>query len=169
LGVAEETEDVEEKVDEVEVKTDRAHDVFVGRQALVDEICVIDDVSAEDEATTNREDKVHGAAERDENSNEASHTKSDKASEQEGSHSFEVILRLEGKQGQTKKDTDCDGQSLKDDDIWIERNRYTECEGLHQSKCGKKHQVPWVGMSLPVEKTKDNQSTEKRKIKGPYV
>lgn len=60
-------------------------------------------------------------------------------------------------------------QSLKDDDIWIERNRYTEREGLHQSKCGKKHQVPWVGMSLPVEKTKDNQSTEKRKIKGPYA
>lgn len=60
-------------------------------------------------------------------------------------------------------------QSLEDDDIWIERNRYAEREGLHQSKCGEKHQVPWVGVTLPVEKTKNNQSTEKRNIEGPYA
>ena len=57
----------------LEVKTDGAHDVLVRRQALVDDIGVVDNVTAEDEATTNSEDEVHGTAEGDEDANEAGH------------------------------------------------------------------------------------------------
>jgi len=57
----------------LKVKTDRAHDVFVRRQALVNDIGVVDDVTAKDEATTNCEDKVHGAAKGDEDANKACH------------------------------------------------------------------------------------------------
>jgi len=96
---------------------------------------------------------------------------------------METHFGLEGEQGQAKKDADCDKpgkgsetttrylnnslQSLEDDDIRIERNRYTKREGLHQSKCREKHQVPWVSVSLPVEETKDNQSTKKRDVERP--
>ena len=57
----------------LEVKTDGAHDVLVRRQALVDEIGVVDNVTTEYEATTNGEDKVHGTAEGDEDANKAGH------------------------------------------------------------------------------------------------
>jgi len=108
LNIIEETQDVKEEIDEIKVKTDRAHDVLVRRQALVNDIGVVDDVTAKDEATTNCEDKVHGAAKGDEDANEAGHAKGHEAAKQEGAHSFKVILGLEGEQGQSKEDTNCD-------------------------------------------------------------
>jgi len=108
LDIVEKTEDVKEEIDKIEVKTDGAHDVLVRRQALVDDIGVVDNVTAEDEATTNGEDKVHGTAEGDEDANKAGHAKGDETTKKEGTHSFKVILGLEGEQGQPKEDTDCD-------------------------------------------------------------
>jgi hypothetical protein len=47
LHVAQKTEDVEEEIDEIEVETNCPHDVFVGGEAAVDEVRVVDDVSTE--------------------------------------------------------------------------------------------------------------------------
>jgi len=80
-----------------------------------------------------------------------------------------IVMSLEKGQQQRSHIGTSSLQSLEDNDVWIERNRYAEREGLHQSECGEKHQVPWVGVSLPVEKAKNDQSTEKRKVERPYA
>lgn len=57
----------------LEVKANGRHDVLVWRQTLRDHVGVEDDIAAEDQAATTGIDHVHGAAERDEDTNETSH------------------------------------------------------------------------------------------------
>jgi hypothetical protein len=73
LQVAQETENTKEKIDEIEVETNCPHDVFVGGEAAVDEIRVVDDVSAEQKCAHNGVYEIHSRAEWDENSDEAGH------------------------------------------------------------------------------------------------
>ena len=53
----------------LEIKRNGAHDVLVGRKTLVDDVCVVYDISAEKEATSNGENEIHGAAEWHEDAN----------------------------------------------------------------------------------------------------
>jgi hypothetical protein len=47
LHVAQKTENIEEEVDEIEIETDCSHNVLIGGEAAVDEVCVIDDIPTE--------------------------------------------------------------------------------------------------------------------------
>jgi hypothetical protein len=73
LQVAQETENTKEKIDEIEVETNCPHDVFVGGEAAVDEIRVVDDVSAEQKCTHNGDYEIYCRTEWDEDSDEAGH------------------------------------------------------------------------------------------------
>lgn len=57
----------------LKIKADGTHNIFIGRQALVNIVCVVNNVTAENEAAPNGKDEVHGAAERNENADKASH------------------------------------------------------------------------------------------------
>ncbi len=73
LHVAQETEDIKEEIDEIEVETNCPHDVFVGGEAAVDEVRVVDDVSAEQKCSHKGVYKIHSRAEWDKDSDEAGH------------------------------------------------------------------------------------------------
>ena len=57
----------------LDVKADGRRDVLVVREPVGDHVRVIDDVAAEQQATTSCEDEVHGAAEGNEDPNNAGH------------------------------------------------------------------------------------------------
>lgn len=59
--------------DALKVKTDSPHDKFIWTQALVDIICIINDVPAEDQGSANCIDEIHGPAEGDKDANYACH------------------------------------------------------------------------------------------------
>ena len=73
LHVAQETEDAEEEVDEIKIETNRPQDVLVWGEAAVDEVRVIDDVSAEQQSPTNGVNETESGAERDECADETCH------------------------------------------------------------------------------------------------
>lgn len=73
LHVAQETEDTEEEVDEIEVEADRPQDILIGGVATVDEVCVIDDISTEYQCSNDCVDEVDSRVEWDEHANEACH------------------------------------------------------------------------------------------------
>lgn len=60
--------------DVLEIQAQSADDVLVGAQALVNQVCVVDDVSAENESANDRVDEVHRLTEREDNLHEASDT-----------------------------------------------------------------------------------------------
>jgi len=47
LRDAQDTEDVDEEVDEIEIEANRSHNVLVRGEATVDEVRIIDDISTE--------------------------------------------------------------------------------------------------------------------------
>jgi hypothetical protein len=53
----------------LKVKTDGTHDVFIWAQPFVDDIRIIDDVSAEQETSSYGESKIESATEGDEDIN----------------------------------------------------------------------------------------------------
>jgi hypothetical protein len=53
LHIAQETENIEEEVDEIEIEANCSHDVLIRGEALVDEIRVIDDISTEQQSAPN--------------------------------------------------------------------------------------------------------------------
>jgi low affinity Fe/Cu permease len=55
LNVVKETEDIEEEIDEIKIKANRSHNKFIGREALVNDVGVIDYISTEDQAPSNGE------------------------------------------------------------------------------------------------------------------
>ena len=55
--------------DSLKVKTDGSHDKLVGRQATINEICVVNDVSTEDKSSADGVDKIHCLAKGDEDAN----------------------------------------------------------------------------------------------------
>ena len=57
----------------LQVEADGSGDVLVVRQSLRDDVGIVDDVAAEEQAAADCEDDVHGAAEGYEHSNNASH------------------------------------------------------------------------------------------------
>ena len=61
------------KVHKVKVEGDGAHDVLVWRQARVDQVRIVDDVAAEDEAAADRVDETEGVREGKEQPDVASH------------------------------------------------------------------------------------------------
>jgi len=63
LEVIEKAKNVDEKIDEIEVKRNGAHDVLIRRKAFVDHVCILDNIAAEEEASSNCENEVHGTAE----------------------------------------------------------------------------------------------------------
>ena len=69
------------KVHKVKVEGDGAHDVLVWRQARVDQVRVVDDVAAEDEAAADRVDEAEGVREGKEQPDEASHNCIEKMNE----------------------------------------------------------------------------------------
>lgn len=76
----------------LKVQANGTHDIFIGRQALVDRIGIIDHVTAEDEATTNSEDKIHGATKWEENADKSRHNQGNKGAKEERTHSREVVF-----------------------------------------------------------------------------
>jgi len=80
LHVVKEPENVDEQIDEIEVKTDGPHDELVRAKPLGDHIRIVDDVSAEQDTSPQGKDEVHRAAKgneypdhpREEQCNEAS-------------------------------------------------------------------------------------------------
>jgi hypothetical protein len=76
----------------LEVKTDSAHDEFVGREFGIDDVGIVDDVTAEKEAPSDGEEEIHGFAKRNENADEPGHTQSNQSAEKERTHSRKVIL-----------------------------------------------------------------------------
>jgi hypothetical protein len=73
LYVVQETEDIEEEVDEIEVKANCPHDVLIRRESVIDEVCVVDDITTEEQSTSNSEYEIEGRAEGDEHANKACH------------------------------------------------------------------------------------------------
>lgn len=57
----------------LEVEADRAHDELIRRQLSIDDVSVVDDISAENETAADGHDEIHCLAERDEDSDEAGH------------------------------------------------------------------------------------------------
>ena len=57
----------------LKVETDGSHDILIGGKTSVDDMGIVDNVSAEQQATTCSVDQVHGLAERDEDADEACH------------------------------------------------------------------------------------------------
>ena len=57
----------------LEVEANGRHNILVWRQALRDHIGIEDDIAAEEQTATTGIDHVHGAAERNEDSDKASH------------------------------------------------------------------------------------------------
>jgi len=78
--------------DALKIQTDSTHNILIRRKALVDGICVIDNVTAEDEASDDGVYDVGRAAERQEVGNETGHAKGDKRAEKERAHAGEIIL-----------------------------------------------------------------------------
>lgn len=56
----------------LEIEADSPHDVLVGGQALVDDVCVINDVATENETSSDCHDEIKCAVEGEEHSNKAS-------------------------------------------------------------------------------------------------
>ena len=57
----------------LQVETDRGGDVLIRRQSLGDHVRVVDDVAAEYQAPSHREDEIHGTAEGDDDPDKACH------------------------------------------------------------------------------------------------
>lgn len=64
---------MQDAIDLLKIQTDSSHDELIRRKPAVNHICVIDDVTAENEATTNCIDEIHCVTERNENPNDAGH------------------------------------------------------------------------------------------------
>jgi len=112
VDVVEETKNAEEQVDEVEVKRDGSHDELVWRELVVDKVGIIHDISTKQETASDGEYKVHGSTKRNEDADEAGHYQGNEGAEKEGSHSREVILRLESEQREPKEYAEGDQQCL---------------------------------------------------------
>jgi len=134
LNIVEQAKDIQEEIDEVQVKADSAHDVLVGRKSCVDEVRVVDYIAAEEQSTSSCDQKIESAVEWKEYPDETGHHESDDASEEPRSKTGEVILGLQGEQGQTQEDAKGDQQSLKDYVGFVEWYDDAESEGFHQSK-----------------------------------
>jgi len=78
--------------DALKVQADSTHNILIRRKALVDGICVIDNVTAEDEASDDGVYDVSRAAERQEVGNETGHAEGDEGAEKERAHAGEIIL-----------------------------------------------------------------------------
>lgn len=59
--------------DVLKIQANRSHDVLVGRQPPINNVCVIHNVTAEDKAAARSVYDVHGPAEGDENADDARH------------------------------------------------------------------------------------------------
>jgi len=73
LHVAQKTENIEEEIDEIEIEADCSHDVLIGGEAAVDEVCVIDDIPTEKQSASNGINETHSRVEWDEHANKAGH------------------------------------------------------------------------------------------------
>jgi len=70
------------------------HNVLIGRQSLVDLVCVVDNVPGEEQRPEEGVDKVHGPPEWYEHADESSHDERDEAAEEPGPHAREVVLLI---------------------------------------------------------------------------
>lgn len=160
LQVVEQTEDAEEQIDEVEIKADSPHNVFVRGKLGVDDISIVNDVAGEEQAAPDRVDEVHGLVEGDDHPHKPSHAESDQTAEQPRAHSFEIIFGLEGEQRQSDEDAERDQKCLKDNNIIVEGNHHTQSKCFHGGECGEQNKVPWVRVALPVKETEVNECAE---------
>lgn len=69
MEVVEKAKNAHEEIDEIEVKRNSAYDILIRRKTFVDHVCVIDDIAAEEEASSNCVNEVHGPAKRYEYAN----------------------------------------------------------------------------------------------------
>jgi len=76
----------------LEVEADSAHDIFIRREALVDHVSVVDDISAEKEGADDGIDEVESVIEWEENRNETSEDHRNQGGKKERAHAGEVIL-----------------------------------------------------------------------------
>lgn len=88
----------------LKVQADGTHNILVRRQPLIDDVGIIDDITAENETASDSKDNIHSAAEREDETNKARHNESNQGTEEERPHSRKVVLGLEGEEGQTKED-----------------------------------------------------------------
>jgi len=108
LDVVEDTEDAQEEVDEVKVQANSTNNELIRGQSFVDHIRIKHNISTEDQSTKTAVNEVNGLWEWEEDANEAGDDQSDETREEEGGHPGEVILGLEGKQGQAAEDGEGD-------------------------------------------------------------
>ncbi len=73
LHVTQKAENTEEEVDEIEIEANRSHDVLIGGEAAVDEVCVIDDIPTEQQSAPNGVNETHSRVEWNEHANKAGH------------------------------------------------------------------------------------------------
>jgi hypothetical protein len=73
LHVTQKAENIEEKVDEIEIEADCSQDVLIGGEAAIDEVCVIDDIPTEQQSASNGINEAHSRVERDKHANKAGH------------------------------------------------------------------------------------------------
>ena len=73
LHIAQKAENIEEEVDEIEIEADCSHNVLIGGEAAVDEVCVIDDIPTEQQSASNGVNEAHCRAEWDKHADKAGH------------------------------------------------------------------------------------------------
>lgn len=131
FDIVQETENIDEEVDKVEIEADGTHDKLIRREFGVDHVGIIDDITTEQETSSDSENQVHCLAEWDKGVDKPSHQQRNKTAKQEGTHSREIILGLKSEQGQSDEYTKCDKQCLYHNDIVIEGDHYPKRECLH--------------------------------------
>lgn len=58
-------------------------------------------------------------------------------------------------------------QGLQNENVVVERDDYSQREGLKQGEHREKDEVPWVRMTFPEEKAESNQCTKQGDVERP--
>jgi len=144
----------------LQIERDGTEDVLVGRETDGNHLCVVDDVSSEDEGTADGVDELKVGVEGEEGTNKASHEQRAESSEKVGAKAAEIVLALERIQSEASEDTKRDEQGLEDNLGVIECYNDADGECLDGSEGRQKNEVGRVRMALPVQESHVNKRAD---------
>lgn len=155
------TQDVQEEVDDVQVEVDGGQDVFLGGELLHQQVGVIDDETAEDQGSGSGQDQLC-AVTVEEEPHEARDDEDPQAGKQSCSQFGEVSLGLEGVGCEPSKHSTRQEQGLQHSGVFVEGQCCGHRNCLQQGKYEQQVEVDRMLVSVHGQGQQEDQRAQSR-------
>lgn len=160
LLAVEDPQNSQEQVDNVKVQADGGGDLLLDVVLAHDELCVDEDVGAEDEGGDAAVDELAGGAVGEEGGHEAEEDEAPEGAEEVGHPGGEVVLCLAGEEGEEDEDAGGEDDCVEDDFGLVEGDDDGDGVGLGEGEEAEEEEVCRVGLALPVGEEHEDYGAE---------